>query len=107
MPYDVGWRDPENAPVVGAEPGGRLCGAQVWCLLTCVGRSHHEDAYLVQRYGDANETRKCPGRTHTYWLTLVIKPATSVRSVMASSGIAVVSSSFSKAVSIPTVRAWP
>jgi hypothetical protein len=58
-PYDVGWRDPENAPQVGAAPGGKLYGAQVWCLLTCVGRSHQEDAYLVQRYGDANNTRKC------------------------------------------------
>lgn len=27
---DVGWRDPGNAPLVGAEPGGKLCDARGW-----------------------------------------------------------------------------
>jgi hypothetical protein len=66
VPADVGWRDPENAPQVGAEPGGKLRRDRGWCWLTRVGRSHQEDAYLVQRYGDANEDRKCPVRIHTY-----------------------------------------
>jgi hypothetical protein len=56
---DVGWRDPGNAPQVGTEPGGKLRGACAWCWLTRVGRSHQEDAYLVQQYGEANGNRKC------------------------------------------------
>jgi hypothetical protein len=101
---DVGWRDPGNAPLVGTEPGGKLRGTRVWCWLTCVGRSHQEYAYLVQRYGEANAERKCLFVPMRAGLTLMIQLVTSVRSMMASSGSAVVLASFSKAVSTPAVR---
>jgi hypothetical protein len=101
---DVGWRDPGNAPLVGTEPGGKLRGARAWCWLTCVGRSHQEDAYLVQQYGEANGNRKCLCVLTRTGLTLMMQLATSARSVMASSGSAVVSATFSEAVSTPAVR---